>query len=34
MEQLLAIEAETKYLLAASDRSYEQNIDAGIVEDI
>ena len=26
MEELLAIEAETKYLLAASDRSYEQTL--------
>lgn len=26
MEQLLAIEAETKYLLTASDRSYEQSL--------
>ncbi len=26
MEQLLAIEAETKYLLAASDRSYEEKL--------
>ena len=34
MENLLAIEAETKFLLAAGDRSYEQTFDAGIVEDI
>jgi hypothetical protein len=26
MEEMLAIEAEAKYLLAASDRSYEQNL--------
>jgi hypothetical protein len=26
MEQLLALEAETKYLLPASDRSYEQTL--------
>lgn len=26
MENLLAIEAEAKYLLAASDRSYEQTL--------
>ena len=26
MEQLLAVEAETKYLLAAGDRSYEETL--------
>ena len=33
MEELLALEAETKYLLAAGDRSYEQSLMQELLRD-